>query len=184
MEAWRGHFPLCLFKRMATGAKVPFHHRCRSKHILVVRRILPESPQTCPKSLLCSFCQQIFSHKDYEDLFLVQLLRKGLLVFLCKPRATFWRQTTSGAIFAQLFSKSKLLGLRLQPMNPHSNTTAFHNSIIGNFIVYKHRLETNLLQLFRHPDNSEWFSIIYVIIFDVNMVDEQKQTKFVTIFLL
>jgi len=27
----------------------------------------------------------------------------------------------------------------------------FHNRIIGNFMVYKKRLETNLLQLFAHP---------------------------------
>jgi len=35
----------------------------------------------------------------------------------------------------------------------------FHNSIIGNFIVYEDRLEINLLQLFPHPENSESFSI-------------------------
>ena len=52
----------------------------------------------------------------------------------------------------------------------------FHNSIIGNFMVYQDRLEINLLQLFGHPDNSEWFSIISVIIFEVNIVDEQNKT--------
>jgi len=31
------------------------------------------------------------------------------------------------------------------------------------------------LQLFVHPENSEWFSIIFVIIFKVNIVAEQKQ---------
>jgi len=31
----------------------------------------------------------------------------------------------------------------------------FHDSILGNFMVYQHRLETNLLQLFGHPENSE-----------------------------
>ena len=31
----------------------------------------------------------------------------------------------------------------------------FHNSIIGTFMVYQDRLETNLLQLFGHPENSE-----------------------------
>jgi len=31
----------------------------------------------------------------------------------------------------------------------------FHNSIIGNFMVYQERLEINLLQLLGHPDNSE-----------------------------
>jgi len=30
----------------------------------------------------------------------------------------------------------------------------FHNRIIGNFMVYKDRLQTKLLQLFAHPQNS------------------------------
>ena len=37
------------------------------------------------------------------------------------------------------------------------------------FMVYQDRLEINLLQLFGHPDNSE-FSIISVIILEVNVV--------------
>jgi len=47
----------------------------------------------------------------------------------------------------------------------------FHSSIIGHLMVDKDRLETNLLQLFGHPEYSEWFSII----FEVNIVTEQKQ---------
>jgi len=43
-------------------------------------------------------------------------------------------------------------------------------------MVYQDRLKTKLLQLFGHPENSECFSIISVIIFEVNIVDEQKQT--------
>jgi len=43
-------------------------------------------------------------------------------------------------------------------------------------MVYKCRLETNLLQLFAHPEKSEWFSIISAIIFEVNVVAAQKQT--------
>jgi len=43
-------------------------------------------------------------------------------------------------------------------------------------MVYQDQLETNLLQLFGHPESSEWFSIISVIIFEVSVVDEQKQT--------
>jgi len=31
---------------------------------------------------------------------------------------------------------------------------AFHNSNIRNFMVYEDRLETNLLQLFAHPEKS------------------------------
>jgi len=33
----------------------------------------------------------------------------------------------------------------------------------------------NFLQLFAHTENSEWFSMIYVIIFEVNIVAEEKQ---------
>jgi len=42
-------------------------------------------------------------------------------------------------------------------------------------MVYQDRLETNLLQLFAHPENSEWFSVISGIIFKVNIVPEQRQ---------
>ena len=42
-------------------------------------------------------------------------------------------------------------------------------------MVDQDRLEINLFQLFGHPDNSEWYSVISVIIFEVNIVDEQKQ---------
>jgi len=47
-----------------------------------------------------------------------------------------------------------------------------HKSIISNFMIYQDRLETNLshLQLFAHISDSEWFSIITVIIFEVNML--------------
>ena len=40
----------------------------------------------------------------------------------------------------------------------------FHNRITGNFMVSKDRLETNLLQLFAHPQNSECFCIISAIV--------------------
>jgi len=51
----------------------------------------------------------------------------------------------------------------------------FYNSDIGNVMIDQDRLETNLLQLFMHPENSGWFSIISGIILLVNIFDEQKQ---------
>jgi len=69
--------------------------------------------------------------------------------------AIFSSQGTFGGIFTQIFSKSNLLGVRLHPPHPTSNSTAFHNSIIGNFVVYQDRLEINLLQLFGHLENAE-----------------------------
>jgi len=57
----------------------------------------------------------------------------------------------------------------------------FHNSVIGNFMVYQDRLEINSLQLFGHPDRMIFY--ISISIFEVNIVIEQKQTWLVTIFL-
>jgi len=42
-------------------------------------------------------------------------------------------------------------------------------------MVYKDRLETNLLQLFAHPQISKWFSIRSTIIFEVNVIAMQNQ---------
>jgi len=40
-------------------------------------------------------------------------------------------------------------------------------------MVYQDQLETNLLQLFAHTQNLEWFSIISDINFEVSIVVEQ-----------
>jgi len=42
-------------------------------------------------------------------------------------------------------------------------------------MVYQDPLDTNLLQLFAHPENSECFSVISVIIFEVNIAAEQTR---------
>jgi len=52
---------------------------------------------------------------------------------------------------------------------------AFYNGIIGIFMVYQDRSETDLVKLCTHPEISKWFSVISVIIFEVNIVAEQKQ---------
>jgi len=44
-------------------------------------------------------------------------------------------------------------------------------------MVYQDRLELNLLQLFAHAENSEWFSILSVITYVVNIVAEQSNIK-------
>jgi len=43
-------------------------------------------------------------------------------------------------------------------------------------MVHQDRFETNLLQLFAQQENSEWFSIMSAINFEVNIVAEQKET--------
>ena len=61
-------------------------------------------------------------------------------------------------------------------MGSNGADVPFHKSIIGNFIVYQGRIETDLLKLCAHPENSEWFSVISVVICEVEIVAEQKQT--------
>ena len=56
----------------------------------------------------------------------------------------------------------------------------FHNSIIGNFMVYQDRLETNLLQLFVNPKNTKRFSRFSVVC-EASIVAEQNQAQLVTI---
>jgi len=45
---------------------------------------------------------------------------------------------------------------------------------MGNFMIYQDGLETIFLQLFAHPEHSEYFSIISVIIFGVNIFLRNK----------
>jgi len=54
-------------------------------------------------------------------------------------------------------------------------------SIINNFMIYQDRLETNLLQLFAHTENSERFSTLSVIIFKVHIIAERVIAKRMTI---
>jgi len=51
----------------------------------------------------------------------------------------------------------------------------FYNSSMGILTVYQDLVETNLLQLFAHPENSEWFSVISIAMFDVKIVAEEKR---------
>jgi len=52
----------------------------------------------------------------------------------------------------------------------------FHYSIAGNLMVYRDRIETNLLQLFAQQENPDWFSIISAaIVFEINIAAERKQ---------
>jgi len=48
-------------------------------------------------------------------------------------------------------------------------------------MIYQDQFETNLLQLFAHTWNSEWFSIFSVISFEVNIVGKHANAKRTTI---
>ena len=56
-----------------------------------------------------------------------------------------------------------------------------HNRIKSNFMIDQDRFETNLLQLFVHTQNSQGFSQISVINFEVNIVAEHDNAKRMTI---
>jgi len=51
----------------------------------------------------------------------------------------------------------------------------FYKSTVRNFIVYQHRIQNDLLQLFVHTETSKRFSIISCYIFEVNTVATQKE---------
>jgi len=59
----------------------------------------------------------------------------------------------------------------------------FHDSTIGKFMICHDLLETKLVQLFAHSENSECFTMISVITFEVNIAVEQKQALLETRFL-
>jgi len=61
------------------------------------------------------------------------------------------------------------------PKGTKGAEVSFHNSVMGNFMIYQDRIKTNFLELSARLGNSEWFPMISVIIFEVNIVTEQKQ---------
>ena len=152
-------FPLCPFKRVSTGWRCLFIIRVQEQAIFWGTKVFAEFPKTCPKSFVCKVCLQISPHKDHFGV----TSKKGLHVFLCKLWAPFseakqcWAPFLPGysGLLPRFSANQNFLGYACNPCTPISNTTAFHNSIIGNFKVDQDRIETNLLQLFRHPKNSE-----------------------------
>jgi len=191
MEAWRGHFPLCPFKIGRTGRRCLFIIGVGAGKFLGCERFCPNFPRLARKVFWATSAYNFSPTKVVKASFWCNHQKKGLHGFLCKPRVPFFVVKQSWAPFSPGFSgllarfstNQNFWGCACNPCTPTSNTIVFHNSIIGNFMVYRDRLETNLLLLFRHPENSEWFSKISVIIFEVNIVDEQKHTQSVTIFL-
>jgi len=176
-----GTFSHLPFQKGAMEAEVIFIIGVRAGKFLGVRRIFAQISPNLPKNFNVQFSLQIFFHKDHEDLLLMWPPKTGLHVFFCKPRVPVFEVKQRWAPLLPGFSGILLrfsanLNFWGCDCTPTSNTAAFHNSFMGNFMVYQDQLETNLLQLFGHPESSEWFSIISVIIFEVSVVDEQKQT--------
>jgi len=121
-----GHFPLCPFKKGGNGGGGAFSSKLYEQTHFGGCDFLPACPQSCPKSHLCNFCLQFFSHKDHQDLFWCDLQNRPSYVFLQTLGAIFWSEATLDVIFTrifrdftQIFNKSKLLGVRLHPHLQH-----------------------------------------------------------------
>jgi len=61
------------------------------------------------------------------------------------------------------------------PRGETGSAVPFYENIVSKFMVYQDRIETKLLQLFEDLETSDWFFISSGIIFEVNIVAEQKQ---------
>ena len=187
MEAWQEHFTLCPFRRGQWRRRCLFIVGAGAGKFLGLRRIFARISPNLPEKFFVQFCLQFSPTKIMKTFFWCDLQKKVFMCFFANLGVIFWSQTTLGAIYSRIFrnllrfsTNQNFRGCACTPCTPTSNTTTFHNSIIGNFMVYQDWLETKLLQLFEHPENSEWFSTNFVIIFEVSIVDEQKQTYLLT----
>ena len=162
-----GIYPFVLSKGAQRGWTCLFIIGVVAAKFLECEGFFPEFPQI-PRKVFVQLLPTNFLPERSRPLFGVTSKK----VFMC-----FW---TSWAPFLPGFSGilrrfSANQNFWGWACNTTSNTTAFHNSFIGNCVVYQDQLETNLLQLFVRAENLEWFSIISVIIFEINTVDEHKQ---------
>ena len=183
---WRhgeGISPSVLSKERQGGRRCLFIISVGAGKFWVCDGFCPNFPKLVWKVFWVTFANKLSSTKIMKTSFGCNLQKNVFTCFCANLGHHFLKPNNFGRYFypdfqdfCPDFQQTKLFGVSLKPLQSTSNTTAFHNSIIGHFMVYHDRLETNLLQLYRHPDNSEWFSIISVIIFEVNTVDEQKQT--------
>ena len=179
-----------LLSKGGNGCGGAFHHRGRSRQIFGSEKdFCPNSPSLPEKSYV-QFCLQIFSNKDHEDIFWCDLQKMVFVCFCANFGYHFLKSNNAGRhlypdfqmFFSDFHKNQNFYGCACTTWTPTSNTTALHKSLIGNFMANQDWLENNLLQLFEHPENSKWFSENVVMILEVGIVDEQKQTYLVTIF--
>jgi len=147
---WRhgGGVHPCHFKRGAMGAEVPFHHRFRSRKILgVAKDFCPNSPKLLQKVFCATFTYN-FSPTEIMKTFFGVASKKGLHLIFCKPWGPCFEVEQGWAPFSRGFSgmfpdfqQIKTFGGALEP-HLQQAPLFFHNSIIGNFVVYQDRIET------------------------------------------
>jgi len=123
METGRGHFPLCPFKRGATVAEVPFHHRCKSNcKFLECEGFCTKYPKLARKVFVQLLPANFLPQRSSRP-FLVWPPEKAFMCFYANLGRYFYPDFQG---FTQIFSKSKILGVRLHPLQPHLQHHCMH----------------------------------------------------------
>jgi len=156
MEALQGHSPRCPVNSGAIGSEVRFHHYCSSRQIFGgAKDLFPNFPKHARKGFCATFAYKISPTKIIMTFFWCDLQKRSSCVFLQTLGAIFEVKQLLVKFLPRFSANQTFWGCACTHCTPTSNTTAFHKSIIGNFVVYQDRLEINLLQLFGHLENSE-----------------------------
>jgi len=165
---WRhgeGIVPSALSKEWQRERKCLFIIGVGAGKFLGCEGFFPNFPKLARK-VFCETFADIFSPTEImKTYFRRNLQNKVFMCFYANLGHHFLKSINVGRNLYPDFLFVKLLirfsanqnfwGCACNPCIPISNTTAFHDSITGNFMVCQDRLETNLLRLFRHPENSE-----------------------------
>jgi len=125
----------------------------------------PNFPKLARKVFCATFACKFSPTKVMKTSFWCNLQKMVFMCFYPNLGRHFLKPNNVGRHFHPDFLFVKLLtrfsanqnfwGCAFNPCIPITSTAAFHDSIIGNFMVYQDQLETNLLRLFRHRENSE-----------------------------
>ena len=103
MEAWRGHSSLCPFKRGATRAEWPFHHRFRS------RKIFGAAKDFCPifsklrRKVFCATFVHKFSPTKIIKTFFGVTSEKVFMCFSANLGRHFLKSSNVGSHFYAYF---------------------------------------------------------------------------------
>jgi len=138
---WRGNSPLSFLKVGQWDRRCLFISGVAAGEILGGRRIFSRIFLNLPEKFFLQLLPTKFLPQRSLKTFFWCGLQKGLHVFFCKPWAPFLKSSNFWHMFTQIFRKSNLLWCAYTHCTPTSNTTALHNSVIGNFVVHQNRLE-------------------------------------------
>jgi len=154
--------PLSFSKEEQWGRRCLFYHRFRSRNIFGVVKDFCPNFSKLPRKVFCATFSYKLSPQRSLRPFLVRPPKQVFMCFSANLGHRFLKSSNVGHHFhtdyqgcCQDFQQIKTFGCVLASPAPTSNTTDFHNSIIGNFMVYQDQLETWSLQLLEHSENSE-----------------------------